>query len=71
MNYYGVLGLQARVALWIGENEKALRYARLVKDAKDSEESWAQLQFRLTTPSDDVNSFTTTDLLIIRSIFVE
>ena len=62
MNYYGVLGLQARVALWIGENEKALRYARLVKDAKDSEESWAQLQFRLTTPSDDVNSFTTTDL---------
>ena len=38
MNYYGVLGLQARVALWIGENEKALRYARLVKDAKDSEE---------------------------------
>lgn len=62
INYYGVLGLQARVALWIGEKEKALRYARLVKDAKDSAESWAQLQFKLTTPSDDVNSFTSTDL---------
>lgn len=43
INYYGVLGLQARVALWIGEKEKALRYARLVKDAKGSAESWAQL----------------------------
>lgn len=62
INYYGVLGLQARVALWIGEKEKALRYAKLVKDAKDSGESWAQLQFKLTTPSDDVNSFYTTDL---------
>ena len=62
INYYGVLGLQARVALWIGEKEKALRYAKLVKDAKDSAESWAQLQFKLTTPSDDVNSFSTTDL---------
>lgn len=62
INYYGVLGLQARVALWIGDKEKALRYAKLVKDAKDSAESWAQLQFKLTTPSDDVNSFSTTDL---------
>lgn len=59
INYYGVLGLQARVALWIGQKEKALRYAKLVKDAKDSA---AQLQFRLTTPDDDVNSFYTTDL---------
>ena len=62
INYYGVLGLQARVALWNGEEEKAVRYARLVKDAKDSEESWAQLQFKLTTSDDDVNSFYTTDL---------
>ena len=33
-----------------------------MKDAKDSEESWAQLQFKLTTSDDDVNSFYTTDL---------
>ena len=32
-NYYGVLGLQARVNLWLGDTEEALRYARLVKDA--------------------------------------
>ena len=62
MNYYGVVGLQARVAWWLGDKEEALRYAQLVKEAKDSQESWAQLQFKLTTPSDDVNSFYTTDL---------
>ena len=33
MNYYAVLGLQARVHLWLGEREEALRYARLVRDA--------------------------------------
>ena len=33
MNYYAILGLQARVHLWLGEKEEALRYARLVKDA--------------------------------------
>ena len=37
MNYYAVLGLQARVYLWLGENDEALRYARLVKDAVDEE----------------------------------
>lgn len=37
MNYYAVLGLQARVHLWLGENDEALRYARLVKDAVDGE----------------------------------
>ena len=35
-----------------------MRYARLVKDAKDSAELWAQLQFKLTTPSDDVDGST-------------
>ena len=29
MNYYAVLGLQARVHLWLGERDEALRYARL------------------------------------------
>ena len=33
MNYYAVLGLQARVHLWLGEKDEALRYARMVKDA--------------------------------------
>lgn len=33
MNYYAVLGLQARVHLWLGEREEALRYARLVQEA--------------------------------------
>ena len=33
MNYYAVLGLQARVHLWLGEHDEALRYARLVKEA--------------------------------------
>lgn len=36
MNYYAVLGLQARVHLWLGEREEALRYARLVRDAVDA-----------------------------------
>lgn len=33
INYYGVLGLQARARLWHGDTEEALRYARMVKDA--------------------------------------
>ena len=35
MNYYAVLGLQARVHLWLGERDEALRYARMVIDATD------------------------------------
>lgn len=37
MNYYGVLGLQARVRLWHGDIEGALRYARLVKEAENED----------------------------------
>lgn len=48
MNYYAVLGLQARVHLWLGEREEALRYARLVKDAEAS----GQKQFTLGVQSD-------------------
>lgn len=33
-NYYGVLALQARARLWMGDTEGALRYAKMVKDAK-------------------------------------
>lgn len=38
-NYYGVLALQARAAMWRGDNERALRYARLVKEATNSDGS--------------------------------
>lgn len=34
-NYYGVLGLQARAHLWYGDRDEALRYAKLVIDAKN------------------------------------
>ena len=33
MNYYAVLAEKARVYLWMGNREEALRYARLVKNA--------------------------------------
>ncbi|RHR78299.1 RagB/SusD family nutrient uptake outer membrane protein [Odoribacter sp. AF15-53] len=49
MNYYAVLGLQARVHLWLGEREEALRYARLVRDAVN--ESGSKV-FSLGTQSD-------------------
>lgn len=35
MNYNSVLALQARVNLWMGDKTEALRYARLILDAKD------------------------------------
>lgn len=59
LNYYGVLGLQARAALWRGDKEKALRYAKLVKEAKTPD---GNLQIRLTTPSDNVADYNVTDL---------
>lgn len=37
MNYYAVLGLQARVHLWLGDDGEALRYARLVRNAVNDE----------------------------------
>ena len=36
-NYYGVLGLQARARMWMGDTEEALRYAKLVRDAKNED----------------------------------
>lgn len=36
-NYYGVLGLQARARLWMGDKEGAVRYANMVKDAKNED----------------------------------
>ena len=33
-NYYGVLGLQARARLWMNDKEGAMRYAKMVIDAK-------------------------------------
>ena len=52
MNYYAVLGLQARVNLWLQEKEEASRYAKLVINAKDT---GGVPQFRLG----DVNDFAT------------
>jgi len=36
MNYYAVCGLKARVCLWLGDKENALKYSKLVIDAKDN-----------------------------------
>ena len=54
VNYYGVLGLQARVRLWLGDTEGALRYARLVKEAKNED---GTPKVRLMTPADDGNFY--------------
>jgi len=50
INYYGVLGLQARAHLWYGDTEEALRYARLVKDAVNGD---GAKKLRLTNEADD------------------
>lgn len=52
MNYYAVLGLQARVHLWLGERDEAARYARLVKDVAVAD----QKVFKLGT-QEDLNMF--------------
>ena len=49
VNYYGVLGLQARARLWKGDTEDALRYARLVKDAENAD---GTPKVRLMNPTD-------------------
>ena len=36
-NYYGVLGLQSRAYLWYGDKEEALRYAKMVKEAENTD----------------------------------
>lgn len=50
MNYYGVLGLQARARLWFGDEEGALRYAKMVIEAEEPDGSGPK--FRLTTEAD-------------------
>lgn len=57
-NYYGVLALQARAALWRGDNERALAYARMVKDATNEDGS---PKISLTTSDMDVSDYTVTD----------
>lgn len=49
MNYYAVCALKARVSLWIGDQAKALEYARIVMDAQAP--SGAKM-FRLGTLND-------------------
>lgn len=49
MNYYAVCALQARLALWKGDKERALRYARLIIEAKDPS---GNKMFRLGTRDD-------------------
>lgn len=39
MNYYGVCALRARIALWMGDNETAITYARTVVDATNEDGS--------------------------------
>lgn len=50
INYWGVLGLQARAHLWYGDKDEALRYARLVIDAKNADGS---AKVRLMNLDDD------------------
>ena len=50
LNYYGVLGLQARVRLWMGDTENALKDARMVKEAENEDGS---PKFRLANEEDD------------------
>ena len=57
-NYYAVLALQARAALWRGDKEKALHYAKLVKEAKNED---GTPKVRLTTPNDNMSDYTVTD----------
>lgn len=49
MNYFGVCALRARVALWMGDSENAVAYAKIVKEAKNPDGS---LKFRLGTAND-------------------
>lgn len=49
-NYYGVLGLQARARLWMGDTDNALKYARMVKEAVNED---GTPKFRLMNEADD------------------
>lgn len=57
-NYYAVLALQARAALWRGDDEKALRYAQMVKNATNAD---GTPKIQLTTPSMNVTDYMITD----------
>lgn len=57
INYYGVLGLQARARLWFGDKEGALNYARMVIDAKNED---GTQKVRLTNGTDDFPAISTT-----------
>lgn len=59
INYYGVLGLQARAHLWYGDREEALRYAKMILDAKDAE---GTSKWRFTVMDDEIWDNTETDL---------
>lgn len=60
LNYYGVLGLQARARLWMGDTEGALRYAKLVKEAKNED---GTPKISLTTENDFTISSISNDRL--------
>ena len=55
-NYYAVWGLKARIALWMGDKERALTYAQMVKETLNADGS---VKFRLGT-ANDIN-ITSTD----------
>lgn len=48
-NYYALLGLRARFALWMNNKEEALQYAMAIKEAKNPDDS---PKFRLGTAAD-------------------
>lgn len=52
MNYYAVCAMKARFYLWIGKHSEALRYAKLVIDAKDMK---GDKLYRLGTSNDCAN----------------
>jgi len=49
MNYYAVCALKARVYLWMGNKEQALKYAKMVMEAKSTD---GKVMFRLGTRDD-------------------
>ena len=52
MNYYAVCALKARVQLWLGNKNEALKYAQKVIDAKDPS---GNVMFRLGSVTDCAN----------------
>jgi hypothetical protein len=56
MNYYAVLGLKARLALWLGKKDEALKYANEVKDAVNKD---GTKKFELGKESDIQTGLTT------------